>query len=146
MRFSKIQSGVLLVTLLLSLAATTGNGHAQQNCKQVCVHETVKCVKYGNGCVQYQYQCASYRDVCTARDRSGGCIRHQQVCAQYKQACTRYQQVCLQQQKVCSNYQTVCSPSNQAGAPGKAFQQLQGIGKGRDSIFDGGPGSTLNRR
>lgn len=146
MRFFKIHSGVFLAAFLLSLAVAAGSGYAQQNCRQVCDHETVKCVRYGKGCVQYQYQCAGYRDVCTGRDRSGGCLRHQQVCAQYKQACTRYQQVCVQQQKVCTHYQTVCSPSKPAGPPGNAFRQLKEIGKGKDSTFDGGPGSTLNRR
>ncbi len=134
-----------LVAVIVSFALMAGEGFSQQGCRQVCVKEAVKCIKYGSGCAQYQNQCSYYQNRCVSHNRYGGCSRYQQVCARYRQVCTRTQQTCLQKQNVCSQYQTVCQ-KQPAATPGKAFQQLQEIEKGRDSLFDGGPGSTLNRR
>lgn len=145
MKPCKINLIAVIVGTLMGLMAMAGNGYAQPGCKQVCVQETTKCVKQGNSCVQYGNTCAQYRNNCVAYNRYGACTRHQQVCAQYRQTCTRYQQGCLQQQKVCSQYQNVC-PSQPTPRTGKAFEQLKEIGGGKDSTFDGGPGSTLNRR
>ncbi len=146
MRFIGNRFWVLFIPVTVSFVLMSGDGFCQQQgCKQVCVKEAVKCVKYGQGCAQYQYQCSSYQNNCVSYNRYGGCTRYQKVCAQYKHVCTQTQQVCVQQQPVCSQYQTVCS-NQPAATQGKAFQQLQEIDKGRDSLFDGGPGSTLNRR
>jgi len=146
MRLIYVRLWVLFISVIVFFALMAGEGFSQQQgCKQVCVKEAVQCLKYGTGCAQYQNQCTSYRNNCISYNRYGGCSRYQQVCAQYKQVCTQTQQICLQQQKVCNQYQTVC-PNQPVATPGKAFQQLQEIEKGRDSLFDGGPGSTLNRR
>jgi hypothetical protein len=142
----KSNPGILCALVLLVSFALTGLGLAQQGCKQVCVDEAVKCLQTGTKCTAYGNQCVQYRNNCTSYNRYGACTRYQQVCSQYKQVCQRQEQACLRQQKVCKKYDTVCPSAKPAGKPGKAFEQLKEIEQGKDSTFDGGPGSTLNRR
>jgi hypothetical protein len=135
----------VLTVILCILFVTAGSSFADGGCKQVCVKEGKKCVQYGQKCTHYNNQCARYQNQCIRYSR-GSCTQYQQVCTQYKQVCTHYQQACVQEQTYCLQQQTVCPQQNHAVNKGKAYQQLEEIAGGKDSMFDGGPGSTLNRR
>ncbi len=132
--------------ILFILLAMAGNGFAQGGCKQVCVKEGKKCAQYGQRCVDYKNQCVRSQNQCI--QYSGGrCLQYQQVCTQYRQVCARYQQACVREQTYCLQHRIVCPQQTPyAGKQGRAYQQLQEIEGGKDSLFDGGPGSTLNRR
>ena len=140
---------LLLAVLAIAIPASAAD------CYKKCVSEKSVCLKYVNQCVQQGLKCIRNETICTSRDRrTGQCLSTQQRCAQYNQVCTQYKQVCVQYDKTCAQYQTVCpDPKPQPLAQqrtqpsgGKALDQLKAIEKGNDSIFDGGPGSTLNRR
>jgi len=145
-------SAVLLLAILaIAIPASAAD------CYKKCVSEKSVCLKYVNQCVQQGLKCIRNETICTSRDRrTGQCLSTQQRCAQYNQVCTQYKQVCVQYDKTCAQYQTVCPDSKPQPQPlgqqrtqpsgGKALDQLKAIEKGNDSIFDGGPGSTLNRR
>ncbi len=140
---------LVLATLAIALPTFAAD------CYKKCVSERSVCKKYVNQCVQQGLKCIRTETVCTSRDRrTGRCLSTTQRCAQYNQVCTQYKQVCVQYDKTCAQYKTVCpdpkpKPLAQQKIPpsgSKALDQLKAIEKGNDSIFDGGPGSTLNRR
>ena len=142
---------VVLAVVAIAIPASAGD------CYKKCVSEKSVCLKYVNQCVQQGLKCIRTETVCTSRDsKTTRCLSTQQRCAQYNTVCTQYKQVCVQYDKTCAQYQTVCPDSKPQPQPlgqqktqpsgGKALDQLKAIEKGNDSIFDGGPGSTLNRR
>jgi hypothetical protein len=141
----------VLVLAVLAIAIPT----FAADCYKKCVSEKSVCKQYVKQCVQQGLKCIRTETICTSRDRrTGQCLSTQQRCAQYQQVCTQYKDVCVQYDKTCTQYQTVCPDAKpqpmgqQRTAPsgGKALDQLKAIDQGKDSIFDGGPGSTLNRR
>lgn len=127
------------------------------DCYQKCVSERSVCKKSVNQCVQQNLKCIRTQSFCTSKDyRTGRCLNYQQKCAQYERVCSQYRQVCVQYEKTCAKYEKVCQDSQQKPQPmpqqqveprgSKALDQLKDIERGNDWRFDGGPGSTLNRR